>query len=402
MHVLFTSAHSLGDPGSGAARSVATLLRALARGHHRVRALTGSLLDSPAGWEALQALPVTGGVRWRGTGAGRLDARRRASLGFEETILTFPDWRPVALASLHEQALASVLAHALGAERPDLLLTYGGLNFNRVALALARHRGVRTAFYLASPTYRDSTVFEQADVLLCASGALRERLGLAGDPRCEVTGSFVELAQYEVAERSGEFVLFCNPRPEKGLAVFAAVAALSQRRADGHRFLVLESRATWEQACGRLPALRALRNVTVMPPQADVRAAYARTWALLYPSLWFEPSGRMPLEAAVNRIPVLAHDVGGVRECFPAAAAWIEAPPASVRDPQAPVGEAVAARWLDALDTLRADPRLRAEACERALAYAKTRDAAAIVARIEPRLFGYPDAPAPGGVTIRP
>jgi glycosyltransferase involved in cell wall biosynthesis len=248
---------------------------------------------------------------------------------------------------------------------------------------MARHRGIRSAFYLASPSYRDSTVFEDADVVICVSESLRARLGLAEDPRVAVTGSVVDVARHRANARTPEYVVFVNPLAEKGLSLFASLTSLSERRGRRHRFLVVESRGVWAQALRLFPGLGERRNLTVLPSQPDMRSVYSRAAALLFPSVWPEPSGRVPIEAGANGIPVLAYDVGGIRETLPDGAILFEPSPPVVADHRAPTPEADAQVWLDALDALASDPAYCAQQAERARAAAARRDPEPIVDRIE-------------------
>lgn len=352
--------------------------------------MTGSLLDSASAWEGIRRLPEVGRMGTREGDPYALALRRSEDEYLRHDILCFPDWRQGALLSVHELALATLLARTLDALRPDALLIYGGFNYTRAALAMARRRGIRSAFYLASPTYRDRSVFEDADHILCVSQSLRDLLGLGDDPRVLVTGSLVDPARYRVADdaRAPECVLFVNPSPDKGLSLFAALAALSEREGRAHRFLVVQSRGTWAQALRVFPDLARRDNIEVLPAQPEMRGVYARAWAVIFPSVWPEPSGRVPIEAGLNGIPVLAHDVGGVRETLPDGATLFEPPPDVIRDHRAPTPDAYARRWLDALDAMAGDPVLRAEQGGRARRAAASRDPEALIDRVEAMLAG--------------
>lgn len=57
-----------------------------------------------------------------------------------------------------------------------------------------------------------------------------------------------------------------------------------------------------------------MNNVVVTPTQADVRGVYERARVFLAPSLCWEVGGRVVAEAAINGIPSLITDRGGLPE----------------------------------------------------------------------------------------
>ena len=373
MRILFTSAHTLLDPGSGAARSVATLLAGLGRRGHEVLALTGSLQDGAGDPGAL--------ARLSRFDAGALRVGEVAGLRHE--VLRFDDTRIEALRVREAEALHRYWSARMRAFRPDVVMTFGGLVYNRLVLAEAAGRGVGTAFYLGGPGYAGREAFESADAVLSVSLAVAAQCGLAGDPRVHAILPAVDLANYEVAARAPEFVLFVNPQAAKGCGVLSAVAARSEALGRAHRFLVVESRGTLAGALAQFPALRARRNLTVLPRQHDMREVYRRTHTLMFPSLWFEAAGRVVREAAVNGIPVLAHRVGGIAEALPGGAWLLDPPEELLRDWTAPVPEGFVAAWLDALDRLRDDALEYAAWAARARDAARSIDLPSQVARVE-------------------
>ena len=57
-----------------------------------------------------------------------------------------------------------------------------------------------------------------------------------------------------------------------------------------------------------------LDNVTVVEGVEDMRSIYGKTQLLLFPSQWDEAFGRSVVEALGSGIPVIATDIGGVKE----------------------------------------------------------------------------------------
>ncbi len=57
-------------------------------------------------------------------------------------------------------------------------------------------------------------------------------------------------------------------------------------------------------------------NVTITKHSNDMRKIYDRTKILLVPSICNEGFGRVIIEANINEIPVIASDVGGIKEAI--------------------------------------------------------------------------------------
>ncbi|MDQ6678272.1 MAG: thioesterase domain-containing protein, partial [Acidobacteriota bacterium] len=98
-----------------------------------------------------------------------------------------------------------------------------------------------------------------------------------------------------------------NPCAVKGLDVFLGLA---------HAMPELQFAAvpTWGASEEELAQLRGARNVTLLEPVDDIAGILAQTQTMLVPSLWAEARSRMVMEAMLRGIPVLASDVGGLRE----------------------------------------------------------------------------------------
>jgi len=73
---------------------------------------------------------------------------------------------------------------------------------------------------------------------------------------------------------------------------------------------------TWGTTHADRAQLARQTNVRVLPPSDDIDAVLSQTRTLLMPSLWAEAKGRIILEALLRGVPVLASDVGGIREAM--------------------------------------------------------------------------------------
>jgi hypothetical protein len=103
------------------------------------------------------------------------------------------------------------------------------------------------------------------------------------------------------------YVTLVNPCPAKGQPVFLELA----RRLPLVEFAAVP---TWGTTAEDRAALAQLPNVRILEPQEDVNKIFAQTRVLLAPSLGVESFGQIVVEAMARGIPVLASDLGGLRE----------------------------------------------------------------------------------------
>ncbi|MCC9308198.1 glycosyltransferase family 4 protein [Kitasatospora sp. RB6PN24] len=115
------------------------------------------------------------------------------------------------------------------------------------------------------------------------------------------------------------------------------------------------------------PAVTVVRDV----PSAQVMAAWRGASVAVVPSVWEEPLGQVAVEAMLAGRPVVASDVGGLRDVVEDGVTGLRVPPADPR--------ALAA----AIDRLLGDPRLRERFGERG----RERASAFTVERVAPRVL---------------
>ncbi|WP_327002972.1 glycosyltransferase [Dactylosporangium sp. NBC_01737] len=106
---------------------------------------------------------------------------------------------------------------------------------------------------------------------------------------------------------TGDAVTMVNPCGFKGLPVLLGLADACPQVP----FLAVP---TWGTTAGDRADLARRPNITIVPPADDLAAVYARSRALLMPSLWDETFGYTAVEAMLHGVPVLAADVGGLGE----------------------------------------------------------------------------------------
>ncbi len=102
-------------------------------------------------------------------------------------------------------------------------------------------------------------------------------------------------------------ITMINPCDLKGVSVFRQLACAFPR-------LPFAAVPTWGSSDTLLSQLRAVPNITLLSASDDIEHILAQTRILLVPSLWPETFGYVVPEAMLRGIPVLAADVGGLRE----------------------------------------------------------------------------------------
>jgi glycosyltransferase involved in cell wall biosynthesis len=125
------------------------------------------------------------------------------------------------------------------------------------------------------------------------------------------------------ADRRPRFIAMFNPITIKGGRVLRAIAEnmpdrefavvpgwYSLRTADGSWDPTIIATPDWSPED---VSFSGLANVQVLPPRENVAEIYAQVRILLVPSQWQETLARVAIEAFANGIPVIASNVGGLR-----------------------------------------------------------------------------------------
>jgi glycosyltransferase involved in cell wall biosynthesis len=246
--------------------------------------------------------------------------------------------------------------------RPDILLAFGGLPGDIRRYERARRQGARIVFSLRNEGYlnpRGLELLKATDGILTPSQFLtdsyRLKIGIESTP----LPLPMELDDVLAPEHDPIFFTMINPSPEKGLMVMARLAEeLSLRRPD-IPLLIIESRGS----AGKLVSaalsagfdLRRHENVMMSPALAQPKEIYVATRALLAPSLWREPAGRVAAEALLNGIPPLVSDRGGLPEICNGAGFSLPIPPEITPAYRRPVNKEIVEPWIELMLRLEGD-----------------------------------------------
>jgi surfactin synthase thioesterase subunit/glycosyltransferase involved in cell wall biosynthesis len=112
-----------------------------------------------------------------------------------------------------------------------------------------------------------------------------------------------------VARFDSPYVTFVNPCAVKGIDIFLALAD----RLPQQRFAAVP---TWGTTAADRAAMAARPNIDILNPMDQIDQLLSRTRITLVPSVWAEARSRMIAESLSRGVPVMASDVGGIREAM--------------------------------------------------------------------------------------
>ena len=258
----------------------------------------------------------------------------------------------------------------LADHKPDIVFGYGGHPTDVERFNRARAAGCKMIFGLRNHGYKTATWLRDLDgVLTCSaylSGVYREVLDL------QSTGlpSPLDPRETIAAEREPIFFTAINPSVEKGVFFLARLAEeLAVRRPD-IPMLFIESRGSGGLLVQAGLAggfdLRRHESLMFAPAVAKPAEIFRGTRALLVPSVWAEPFGRVAAEALLNGVPPLVSDRGGLPEAANGGGFVLPLPASLTLETRQPVAAADVAPWIETIMRLADDAPHYAAASARA------------------------------------
>lgn len=192
---------------------------------------------------------------------------------------------------------AGTLQEAIDRIQPDVILThhYWALTFENVIAGCARRHSAPIVQVVLN-----GRRMESASLAVYISDFVRTTLGGARDGDLTITPpAFPDV----VAAEHGDAIGFIKPLPHKGVELVYEIA----RRMPDRQFVIL--RGEWQD----IEIIEPLPNVEFMEPVVDIRDFYRRCRLVLMPSV-SEDAGTVAQECALNGIPCISSDVGGLPE----------------------------------------------------------------------------------------
>ena len=344
MRVLILHSRYLSGPVSGENRVAEDEARLLREAGHEVHVwapepeVTGPLglvrTGASAVWSASAAAEV-----------GRLVRRHRAEVVHAHNL--FPTLSPAVLRRAHDEGAAVVLTlhnYRLMCLPASLLrdgaiceLCVGKIPWRGVAYSCYRDSVLGSATLASSLSlHRGMGSFDRVSRFLAISRFIRDKHVESGLPpgRIRIKNNFVWPGVQR--EGPGEYFLYLGRlAPEK------AVDTLMEawRRAPGRLVVMGDGPEAGRLRRGAPPHVEFVGQVAT----AEVPGILARARAVLVPSRWYEPAGRVALEAYASHVPVVASRIGALPELVEEGVTGLLADPDRPRD------------WADAAERLSDD-----------------------------------------------
>jgi len=169
--------------------------------------------------------------------------------------------------------------------------------------------------------------------------------------------SLLEPGQPDILGRfDNPYVVLVNPCAVKGIEIFLSLA-------DRMPTVAFAGVPTWGTTAHDLEEMQKRPNIRILEPVDKIDELLRLTRVMLVPSVWAEARSRMILEAVSRGIPVIASDVGGIREAMMGLDYLLPVNQVTgyrhaVDDHMVPVAEVPpqdVSRWVEALHRLTSD-----------------------------------------------
>jgi glycosyltransferase involved in cell wall biosynthesis len=205
---------------------------------------------------------------------------------------------------------ASVIIEILKRFRPERIIVH---IFNNIDIAVSFQRfGIPTAIHLHDLTFEKILEADknlQSLHIICASKFIADRLRRF----CGIDGVVIlnpiDPTRYRVPY-SGKKVVLINPQPIKGLEIGLKLA----QNFKNIPFLFVDAWASRKDRSTYRHCAKNLLNIEWCESVADMRKIYRQARILIVPSQCEEGWGRVVSEAQVSGIPILASNLGGLKE----------------------------------------------------------------------------------------
>lgn len=309
--ILWASLFTLLDTSSGAAITVREMLRQLVFRGYEVAVVGATLFDAEQG---IARMPPD----WRGS-LEKGDAITVADKPLLHHLLLTKSTKFSEMTMQEAGKWLALYRQLLESFKPDLLYFYGGSSIELLISDEARQRGIPVVMYLANGSYSGSRWCRDVDLVVTNSEATVAYYRRTNSIVPTMVGRFVDALSVRAEKQRRTNLLFVNPSLEKGAGIVILLALALEKRRPDITIEVVESRGAWpalvREVTSQLGAGREhLGNVLLTPNTTDMRPVYGRARLLIAPSLWWESSGRVAVEAMINGIPAIVTDRGGLPE----------------------------------------------------------------------------------------
>lgn len=145
----------------------------------------------------------------------------------------------------------------------------------------------------------------KADAIVANSKYMADTLKHVHKLNSKVIFPLIDDEKYKSNNSSRIYTLFINPIKAKGAEIFIETANLLP----DEKFLVVGG--VYDEY---IEQVKQLPNVTYLPSTNNMKDVYSKSRVLIAPSQWYEPFGRVALEACIAEVPPIVSDRGGLPE----------------------------------------------------------------------------------------
>lgn len=171
--------------------------------------------------------------------------------------------------------------------------------YNNMFFKIRNNRGIKT--------------LKNVDLLISNSFFMKKYLKKMGI-KSEVIYPFIRLDDYKYKTINNhhlvkkKYITFIKPVYEKGVEIALRIAKALPKR----EFLFVGESTRMSRKI--LKEINELKNVKFIEWVQDARNIYQQASVIIMPSIWEEAFGRIPIEAGINGIPIIASKRGGIPE----------------------------------------------------------------------------------------
>ncbi len=345
--ILWAAPYCLHDSMSGAAIQMKLILEQLIKRGYPCCVVSALIFDTPEGYNLFHSFEKS------------ID-KDNLWLEFTENSITYSYLRTQSstlgkMMRIEEIEFYNKYLEVIEQFKPDIFFIYGGGMLELFLINECHRRGIKTVLHVPNGNYADYN-FPNVDLVLTDCPSTAKYYYRSNHVNILPMGTFIDPEKILVTQRDNTFITFINPCPEKGVALFLRIALMAKESHPDWKFLVVESRYTWEQVMiefGFDP--KTFTNVTFAKHTNNIKLVYEKTKVLLAPSAWYEAFGRVAAEAILNGIPVISSLSGGLPDAVNNGGLSIPAPQKCHEDySYIPTAEE-ALSWINALETILND-----------------------------------------------
>lgn len=310
--ILWAAPNSLLDTTNGAALSVKEMLYQLSLSGFEIKILGCIITTSPNGMTFFENFKDVIGANM-----GKFVTLKEN--GLEHRLLVTRNNNRRIMLSYEEKIWFDEYCKMLDEFQPDFVYFFDHSLLSYLTANEAKVRGIKTVVYLAHPKVTGQRWKRDVDLIFTDSQATAKLYKETEGYEMVCVGTFISPTLYKAKSFSKKNILFVNPTLEKGAVFVIQLALFLEKRRPDIKFEVVESRSNFtqllESVTSKLGSVRSsLSNVLLTPNTKDMKPIYSRAKVLLVPSLGWESSGRVIVEAMLNSIPIIGSNHGGIAE----------------------------------------------------------------------------------------